>query len=59
MDYCDINFNQGFNGSFHQEIEAVQYNVALTVTGTIRETSKKKLWPKTVLWVFEVQKVVP
>ena len=55
MDYCDINFNQGFNGSFHQEIEAVQYNVALTVTGTIRETSKKKLWPKTVLWVFEVQ----
>ena len=32
-------FDQGFNDSFHQKIETVQYDVDFAITGTIRRTS--------------------
>ena len=32
------------NTSFHQNIESIQYNAALPITGTVRETSREKLY---------------
>ena len=44
LDYGDIIYNQAYTASFHQNIESVQYNSALAITGAIRETSKEKLY---------------
>ena len=37
---CD----RAYNTLFHQNIESVQYNAALVITGAIRETSREKLY---------------
>ena len=34
-------YNRAYNTSFHQNIESVQYNVALATAGAVRGTSKK------------------
>ena len=39
-----INYDQGFNNSFHQKNESLQYNAALAITGTIRGTSREKIY---------------
>ena len=37
--YGGIIYDQAYNVSFHRKIESIQYNVALAITGAIRETS--------------------
>ena len=36
LDYGDIIYDEGYNVSFHQKIESIQYNAALATTGDIR-----------------------
>ena len=43
LDYGDAIFDQTYNKSFHESIEALQCNVSLAITRTIRGTLKHKL----------------
>ena len=43
-DYGDIIYDRAYNSSFHQNIESIQYNAALAITGAIRGTSKEKIY---------------
>ena len=42
LDYGDIIYDQAFTNSFHQKIESLQYNVALTINGAIRGMTREK-----------------
>ena len=42
LDYGDIIFDQTFNKSFDDNLEAIKYNASLAITGAIRVTSKEK-----------------
>ena len=44
LDYADMIYNQTFNMSFQQKMETIQYNIALTITGTIRGSSREKFY---------------
>ena len=44
--YGDIIYDRGYNTSFHQNIELIQYNAALAITGTVRGSSREKLYQK-------------
>ena len=44
LDYGDIIYGQGYNASFHQKLDFLQYNVCLAMTGAIRGTSREKLY---------------
>ena len=44
LDYCDIIYNQGYNTTYYQNMEAMQQNKALAITGVIRASSKEKLY---------------
>ena len=44
LDYGDTIYDQAYTASFHQKIESVHYNSALAITGTIRGTSRTKLY---------------
>ena len=44
LDYGDIVFDQAFNKSFHDNLESIQYNASLAITGARRGTSKEKLY---------------
>ena len=46
LDYGDVLFDQAFNASSHEKLESIQYNACLALTGTIRGTSKEKLYQK-------------
>ena len=39
LDYGETIYDQAFNDSSHQKLEAIQYNAALAITGAIRGTS--------------------
>ena len=39
LDYGDIIYDRAYNTSFHQNIESIQYNAALAITGAVRRTS--------------------
>ena len=43
LDYADVVFDKTCNANFPNRIESAQYNPALAITGTIRDTSKEKL----------------
>ena len=43
MDYRDIIYDQAYSASFQRNLELIQYNAALVITGAIRGTSKEKL----------------
>ena len=43
LDYGDVIYDHAFNESFHQRLESIQSNAAITITGTIRGTSSEKL----------------
>ena len=43
LDYGDIIFDQAFTKSFHN-LESIQYNASLAITGAKRGTSKEKLY---------------
>ena len=40
LDYGDIIYDRAYNTSFHQNIESIQYNAALAITGAVRRTSR-------------------
>ena len=44
LDYGDLIYDQPNNESFCQQIESVQYNASLAITGAIKETSRLKLY---------------
>ena len=44
LDYGDIVFDRAFNKSFHKNLESIQYNAAIAITGAIRGTSSEKLF---------------
>ena len=44
LDYGDIICDRAYNTSFHQNIESIQYNAALAITGAVRGTSREKLY---------------
>jgi len=44
IDYGDIVYDQSYNDSFHEKLEAIQYNASLAITGAIRGTSREKLY---------------
>ena len=37
-------YNQGYNTTYYQNMEAMQQNKALAITGVIRASSKEKLY---------------
>ena len=43
LDYREIIYDKAYNTSLHQNLEKIQYNSALAITGAIRGTSKEKL----------------
>ena len=51
LDYGDIIYDQVYTTSFHQKIESVQYNSA--ITGAIRGASKEKLYQEVGLETLE------
>ena len=53
LDYGDMIYDQAYNASFHQKLDSVQYNAALAITGTIRGTSKEKLYDELGLEILE------
>ena len=44
LDYADIIYDQAYNNSFTNQIESIQYNAALAITGAIRGSSREKLY---------------
>ena len=44
LDYADVIYNQPFNASFSKQLESVQYNAALAITGAIKSSSREKLY---------------
>ena len=44
LDYGDIIYDKAFIGSFQKKLESIQYNTALAITGTIRGTSREKVY---------------
>ena len=44
LDYTDVIFEEPSNATFSKGIEPAQYNATLAITGTIRGTSKEKLY---------------
>ena len=44
LDYGDIIYDRAYNTSFHLNIESIQYNAALAITGAVRGTSREKLY---------------
>ena len=51
--FADVTFHKLSNGTFSNEIEPAQHNAALAIAGTIRRTSKEKLYQEPV---FEIIK---
>ena len=44
LDYAGVIFDNPSNATFSTRIESAQYSAALAITGTIRGTSKEKLY---------------
>ena len=44
LDYGDIIYDKAYNSSFHQNLEKIQYNSTLAITGATRGTSKEKIY---------------
>ena len=55
LDYGDIIYDQAYNFSLHQELESIQYNVTLAITGAIRERSREKLYHELGFESFEAR----
>ena len=44
LDYDDIIYDQAHNVSLHQKLESLQYNAYSAITGTIRGSSREKIY---------------
>ena len=55
LDYTDFIYDKPKNSAFIHNIEAIQYNAALAITGAIKEKSRQKLLMNLVLnhWALE------
>ena len=49
LNYGDVIYDQSYNNIFHQKMESIQYNAALTVTGAISGSSMEKLYQESGL----------
>ena len=49
LDSDDVISDRASNGSFHQNLESLQYSAAIAITGAIREISSEKLFQKLCL----------
>ena len=56
LDYGDVLFDQAFNASFHEKLESIQYNACRALTGTIRGTSKEKLYQEVGLESLQLRR---
>ena len=43
LDYGDIIYERAYNTSVHRNIESIQYNAALAITGALRGTYRERL----------------
>ena len=55
LDYGDIIYDRAYNVSLHQQLESIQYNVTLAITGAIRERSREKLYHELGFESFEAR----
>ena len=44
LNYADVIYDQPSNASFSKIIQSVQYNAVLAITGTIKGSSREKLY---------------
>ena len=44
LDNGEIIYDRAYKTSFHQNMESIQYNAALAITGAVRGTSREKLY---------------
>ena len=49
-------YDQTFNTSFHEKLESIQYIACLALTGTIRGTSKEKLYQELSLESLQLRR---
>ena len=53
LDYGDMIYDEAYNKRFHQKLESIQYNAYLPLSGTIRGSSKEKLYHKLCLELLQ------
>ena len=57
LDYGDI-IDKAYNSSVHQNLEKIQYNSALAITGVIRRTSirrtSKRRWYRRLCYFYKI-----
>ena len=58
LDNRDIVYDRAFNESFHKNLESIQYNAAIAITGAIRGTSSKKLFQELGLESLKIETLV-
>ena len=46
LGYTDAIYDQTYKETFHQKLEYIQYNACLALSGTIRRSSREKLYQK-------------
>ena len=56
LDYGDVLFDQAFNASSQEKLESIQYNACHALTGTIRGTSKMKLYQQLSFESFQLRR---
>ena len=69
LDNGDVIYDQNYNNSFHDKLESIQDNAVLAITGTIRGSSREKLyqelgleslqqrrWFRTLCYFFKITK---
>ena len=56
LGYGHILYDKSFNASFHQEIESIEYNACLTITSTIRGSSREKIYQELSLESLQHQR---
>ena len=44
LDYADIIYDQAYNSAFDDQLESIQCNACLAITGAIRGTSTENLY---------------
>ena len=58
LDYGDVIYDQHYNNSFQQQLEPIQYNAALAITGAIRGSSREKTLSRIRFGIFTTTAVV-
>ena len=56
LNHGDLPNDQAFNASSHEKLESIQYNACLALAGTIRGTSKGKLYQELGLESFQLRR---